>query len=182
MSQFRTYLFCFLGVLLLHSCCSKGSPATVGTAENQLIPDSVKAIGIWKFLKTDRYYEVFTDSTGRWYGPNTSIFIYDGTYITIQLWTMKDWMWKTPDDYYKVKSKWGHDTLFYLPPFGRKWEEMAIFKNERFTTSQMVNDSLIIFAYTKIKESEVEKEDSVILKKRKPHDYSIRPMDVYKED
>jgi len=180
-------IFSFL-ILILSSCsCDPEDKSQQEKSEEEksatvveMLTDSAKAIGIWTFPMDNAHEIVYPNGTKRFLSPNTSIFSYDGTYVTIQLWTMKGWMWKTPDDYYKTSSKWSNDTLYYLPPFGR-WNNLAVFKDDHFITDEILDDSTYIFSFEKISESEVEEKDSCILKDRKPHDYSIKSTDPYVE-
>ena len=142
--------------------------------------DTLKAIGIWQVPRNERTVYGETNDTKWVTGPNPDRFAYDGTYVTLMLVTMKGWMWKTPDDLYKVRSKWSNDTLFYLPPFGR-WESLATFKNDAFHYSYEINDSIYSWTYKKITAKEMDSGYTDLIKQRKPHDYSIKPLDTYKE-
>jgi hypothetical protein len=45
-------------------------------------------------------------------------FYFDGETVVLRLHTRKSWMTRSPDDYYRVRSRWSGDTLEWLPPFG----------------------------------------------------------------
>lgn len=161
--------------------CGPLKTDTKPSAYHHITSDSVNAVGIWQIPKKSRNIVGETEGS-RWStGPAFDRFIYDGTYVTIMLITEKAWMWKTPDDLYKVKSKWNNDTLLYLPPFGGQWNTLAIFKNDHFHYSYTINDSTYTWSYSKINETEIDSGYSYYTKPRKPHDYSIKPTDVYKE-
>lgn len=172
-------IFFIAPVLFFFSC---GTSRTRFNKENDesITPDSINAIGLWQVPINKRYINGSNHGTNWASGPDPERFNYDGKYITIMLMTEKAWMWKSPDDYYKVNSKWGHDTLYYLPPFG-SWEKLAIYKNGSFMYSYEIYDSLYTWTYKKIGKDELDSGYTNILDPRKAHDYSIKPMDTYKE-
>ena len=181
MKLFYHSLFLIGLVACFFSCETKKNSTVTYVDNNQIVlPDSIKAIGIWEVPMNERSIEGKHGST-RWASsPGFHIFEYDGKYANLLLGVEHDWMYRTPDDYYKVATKWGHDTLYWLPPFGR-WEELAIFNDSNFYTSQELYKKIYTWKYVKIYREQVPVQDSAILKKRKPHDYSIKPMDQYKE-
>jgi hypothetical protein len=138
------------------------------------------AIGIWQVPEKER--TVFGETNGsHWVmAPSPDRFVYDGKYVTLMLFTEKAWMWRSPDDLYKLKSKWSNDTLFYLPPFGT-WEPLCIFKNDAFHYNYEQNDTVYSWTYKKITEAEIDSGHTDLVKKRKSHNYSIKPGDTYKE-
>lgn len=130
--------------------------------------DAVYKFGYWQIPIESRSIKV--DNTVL--GSGNYLFFLDRNSVTLSLWTMKEWMWKSEDDYYKLSSKWNHDSLFYLPPFG-EWTFLAKFDGTNF----IKKEQNVIFKYNKIKANEIDSIDSVILKKRKLHDYKIKPTD-----
>lgn len=104
--------------------------------------------------------------------PGNDLFYYDGNHVIIMLYTLKAWMWKSDDDFYKLKSKWGNDSLYYLPPFGR-WTYLARFDGNNFFYEEQ-NEK---WTYINIEKDKISKNDSAILKERKLHDYMIKPTD-----
>src|SRR6478752_6662986 len=50
--------------------------------------------------------------------PGIERFHYDGTHVTVMLFTEKAWMYRRPDDIYRLESRWQGDELQYRPPFG----------------------------------------------------------------
>lgn len=83
---------------------------------------------------------------------------------------MKEWMWKSEDDYYKLSSKWNHDSLYYLPPFG-EWTFLAKFDGTNF----MKKEQNVSFKYEKIKPNNIDSTNLSILKKRELHNYKTKP-------
>jgi hypothetical protein len=101
---------------------------------------------------------------------NPSRFYYDGETVTLQLFTLKGWMWRSEDDYYRVKAKWVGDDLFYLPPFGR-WDKLATFRGGHFADES----EKVALRYERIPRSQVTEELRPLVKARERHDYSITP-------
>lgn len=167
-------------LLTCFSACNMNKMEIVTKEQSFNVHDSIKAIGIWQVPQDKRY--IHGESNGnKWTSsPSPERFVYDGTYVTVMLFTEKAWMWKTPDDLYKLKSQWRNDTLFYLPPFGN-WTPMASFNGNCFEYKYEIYDSVYTWTYLKIDKSEVDIESEELLKQRKPHDYSIKPTDPYKE-
>lgn len=131
-----------------------------------------EAIGIWEVPSEKQRLEGET-----WIAhPHPHIFNYDGKYLTLYLVTMKDWMWKTEDDYYKLKTEWQGDSLFYQPPFG-VMTYLATFKEGKFQKAQSLPDEEHIWVYEKILEEDVSEADRAVIVERKIHDYSIQAMD-----
>jgi hypothetical protein len=104
------------------------------------------------------------------YGPPHP-FYFDGETATMHLYCTKAWMWRTPDDCYRVRTKWVGDQLYWLPPFGR-WEKKAAFRNGRFQHEQ----SGVVWKYERMPLNRVKEELRPLLKEREKHDYSITPL------
>lgn len=101
------------------------------------------------------------------------VFLFDGKYATLLLVTHKNWVYRSPDDIYRLKTKWQGKSLFYLPPFG-EWTYLADFDGERFVKS----DANHLWKYERISEDGVTGSDKAILKAdRAPYDYTILPTD-----
>jgi len=170
---------CILSFVSYLSCGAQQNQEV--SSKQEVVPDSVAAIGIWEVPQDEKYIYGKTKKGGRWSsGPGFEIFNYDGTYVTLMLFTEKAWMWKEPDDHYKLNTKWSNDSLFYLPPFGR-WQFLAVYKNEEFTITRIDETMNHTWRYKKIRREDVREFDQAVIKERKPHDYSIKPMDVFKE-
>jgi hypothetical protein len=133
--------------------------------------DESPAEGYWQIPPKNRSYF----DKGNIMMASTDVFLYEKNCVTLKLFTEKAWMWRSPDDYYKLKAKWGHDSLYYLPPFAN-WQYLASFDGKNFLRK---GDSSL-FTFYKVSPSEIDKSDSAILKKRKLHDYNIKPMDRWK--
>lgn len=85
----------------------------------------------------------------------------------MHLWRMKAWMWRTPDDVYRVQTRWRGDMLQWLPPFGT-WSDLARFEGGRFLDYEGL-------PYVRVAADELPEADRVLLIPREPHDYSITP-------
>lgn len=132
-----------------------GLGKTLAQKNTKLIP---KTIGLWQ-VPTKAYI-------------GSNVFKYDGKYITMLLITEKEWMWHSADDFYKLKSKWENDELFYLPPFG-DWEPLAKFDGSNF----YIKDNFdAIWKYTKVTKEVLSTDDLPILLSRKVHNYKIKPI------
>ena len=130
--------------------------------------DSITPAGYWQIPMGSRSIRIKDEVLS----PGNYLFYYDNNNISMYLFTEKAWMWRSKDDYYKLKAKWGHDTLYYLPPFGL-WTYLATYNGKNFiATVQNKN-----FKYDKINKNEISKNDSAILKERNLHNYIIKPMD-----
>jgi len=144
-------------------------PCTNKSIENK------EAVGIWQVPPENQRLE----GKGWVTHPNPHIFNYDGKYLTLFLITEKDWMWRSEDDYYKLKTEWRGDSLFYQPPFW-KMTYLATFKEGKFHKTQNLPNSTHIWVYEKITEAEVPNSDIAVILERKVHDYNIRPTDRIK--
>lgn len=162
------HLFVIFFSFLLVSCSNLGSSVQDTSDISTVNKNADSATGYWQIPEKSRMIlrknEVF--------GPGAHLFYFDNKYITISLVTLKDWMWKSEDDFYKLEAKWGHDSLYYLPPFGN-WTYLAKFDGNNFFT--VVNDST--FTYYKVEKDQISKSDSSIIKVRSVHDYNIKPTD-----
>jgi len=81
-------------------------------------------------------------------------------------------MWKTDDDFYRVKSKWVGDDLYWLPPFGT-WEKLATFTNGHFEDR---SGNGITWVYERVKARQLTEHEWPLLLSRAPHDYAITPQ------
>ncbi|MBN2493794.1 MAG: hypothetical protein JXR96_04315 [Deltaproteobacteria bacterium] len=108
--------------------------------------------------------------------PGIHLFEYDGRHVTIRLFTEKAWMWKTPDDVYKLKSRWKGDELYYLPPFA-DWQHLATFEKGRFVIRDTNRGRE--WAFERIRKEDLGPGDRAFVMARDPHDYGIKPTDPY---
>lgn len=164
----KIYFFIIICVFLL-SCQNTNTKQS--SDPEQTIDNNMNAIspnGYWQIPIKSRSIK----------GDNTVLvsvnylFFLDGNSVTLSLWTMKEWMWKSEDDFYKLSSKWNYDSLFYLPPFG-DWTFLAKFDGANFCKKEQN----VSFKYNKIKPNNIDSIDMAILKKRELHDYKIKPTD-----
>jgi hypothetical protein len=97
-------------------------------------------------------------------------FYFDGETVTVQLHTHKDWMWRSEDDLYRLKTKWKGNDLFYRPPFA-DWRYLATFENGFF----QVHDDPNLWVFERRAEGELPDDLRCFVKTREKHDYSITP-------
>jgi hypothetical protein len=137
---------------------------------NQIITvDSSNTYGYWQIPDSLRFVKTENEILSN----GTHLFYYDGKHVILSLFTMKSWMWKSEDDYYKLKAKWRNDSLFYLPPFGA-WAYLANFDGNNFCIT--LQDT-VVFKFEKVEPNEISNTDSAILKKRDLHNYNRKPTD-----
>jgi hypothetical protein len=98
-------------------------------------------------------------------------FYFHGDSATMQLTPWKAWMWRSEDDYYRVKTKWVNEELHWLAPFGG-WSKQATFRNGRF---ELEGDD-VVWIYERVAPKNVRDDLLPLLKKREIHDYSITPL------
>jgi hypothetical protein len=167
-------IFIIAIICFLFASCQNTSPIMLTTADSTVVNnnDSTLANGYWQIPEGSRFVRLKNEVLS----PGNHLFLYDSTCIIISLLTEKAWMWRSKDDYYKLKAKWGHDSLFYLPPFGQ-WSYLAKFDGANFSVT--LQDS--VFTYFKIDKTEISKDDIAILKERKLHDYTIKATDRWDE-
>jgi hypothetical protein len=96
-------------------------------------------------------------------------FYFHGDSATMHLIRLKEWMWRSEDDYYRVKTKWEGDDLYWLPPFG-PWSKLATFRNGRFER----DEDDVVWKFERISPKVAADECRPLLKKREIHDYAIR--------
>jgi hypothetical protein len=97
-------------------------------------------------------------------------FYFDGETVTLRLYQEKAWEWESADGYYRVRTKWVGNELYWLPPFG-SWERYRTFKDAQFETEV----GGFTWRYEKVHTDQVTEELAPLLKKREKHDYSIAP-------
>ncbi|HSI75135.1 MAG TPA: hypothetical protein VK957_04555 [Lunatimonas sp.] len=125
--------------------------------------------GIWQFA----YQEDFDGEKDMQLNEHFTFLYKDGT-VTLRLVTMHPGIWKSEDDFYKLKAKFEKNTLYYLPPFGN-WAKLAIFDNNHFV--DIGNGKRRVFE--RISKDKVVKWNLNILKEnRELHNYRISPDGV----
>jgi len=108
-------------ILLVASACghsSKGIDMSHSDAE-----------GLWQQSR-----EVPAPGTEGHSLADTYTFKYQGGLVTLHLMTMSKTSWRSPDDFYTLKSRWQGDALQYLTPVGQ-WIDLATFEAGRFVAS-----------------------------------------------
>jgi len=139
----------------------------IPVAANPVRPE---AVGLWRVPPADR--ERVVSLTVRAH-PGTTRFLYDGEMVTLFLFTEKDWMYRAPDDLYRLTTRWQGDILQYRPPFGT-WTDLARFRDGRFET---VGDDPPWRFEPVPHRAACDADDLPLLADRAPHDYSIKPTD-----
>lgn len=108
---------------------------------------------------------------------NQYTFIFQQGYVIISLLSESLTQWKSPDDVYKLKSKWIDDTLYYLPPFG-DWMPLAEFGDGVF----FIKGSGKKRIFKKIAEENVASwNKALLMENRVPHNYDIQPDGTIRE-
>jgi hypothetical protein len=105
--------------------------------------------------------------------PGVTRFLYDGETVTLLLFTMKEWMYREPDDHWRLDAEWRGDTLHYRPPFG-VMTPMARFTGGRFESISETPP----YRYEAVSsEAACDAEDRILLAPRARHDYRVKPTD-----
>ena len=155
------------------ACWSSSSPPPPHHVAPKIVkPTPSSKTGTFRIPRDQRARHVANNAIAR---PGTTRFHYDGTHVTLMLFTEKQWMWRRPDDIYRLESRWQGDELQYRPPFGR-WTRLAVFRNGRYETP----DDSGPWIYEPVADGAKDDDDRKLDDERPPHDYSIRPMDRYK--
>lgn len=128
-----------------------------------------EAVGLWRIPPSDRERRVSADVRAE---PGTTRFVYDGQTVTLRLFTEKDWMYRSPDDHYRLATRWQDDRLQYRPPFG-VWTDLARFRAGRFDTPG--GDLPRQFEAVASRDA-CEPDDLPLIAERAAHDYSIEPV------
>jgi hypothetical protein len=100
-------------------------------------------------------------------------FRFDGHYLTLRLITRKRWMWHSEDHFYRVRTKWEGEDLYWLPPFG-SWEKFYAFRDGRFQNEDGR------WVWRKVSEESLPELTQPLLVPRAPHDYAITPSGGFK--
>lgn len=119
-----------------------------------------KAIGCWQISKVEHYNKKDKSILEP---PGIDLFLYDGDYVTLFLYPKSPPSWQSEDNFYKMKSKWVNDSLYYLHPNGA-WLYIAKFDGTSFLTSYKTEK--LIWKYKKINKEEIDKDHISILKDR----------------
>lgn len=107
--------------------------------------------------------------------PGVTRFHYDGTSVTVQLLTEKAWMWRRPDDIYRLEARWTGNELQYRPPFGT-WTRLATFTAGHYE----LPDDELPWVFEPVGDAMKDADDRKLDEPRPLHDYAIKPMDPYR--
>lgn len=129
-----------------------------------------KAIGIWipEQIDPDKDAKIVAMT---W----PLIFSYDGTYVTLRAYTDAATFfgsWQSKDGYYKLKSFWHGDSLFYLSPLHRK-TFVAKFSGSSFLKTDAYDDVSYRWKYNRIEKKDVPDYLQAILKRRAAFNYEL---------
>ncbi|MEO8698952.1 MAG: hypothetical protein ABI867_02880 [Kofleriaceae bacterium] len=109
--------------------------------------------------------------------PGVTRFHYDGTSVTVELLTEKAWMWRRPDDIYRLEARWIGSELQYRPPFGA-WTTLATFAADHYELADA--DAEPAWVFEPVGDAIKDADDRKLDAPRPLHDYSIKPMDPYR--
>lgn len=107
-----------------------------------------------------------------------SIFKYDGRYLTVQIMyvvngtSVNPPKWPSKDGFYKLKTEWRGDSLFYHSPFKRT-EFLALYVDTAFLRTDVYEKISNTWKYQRITDEEVPEYLRPVLKKRAMFDYSL---------
>ena len=103
------------------------------------------------------------------------IFDYDGTCVTLEAYIDNVTIlanWKSKDGYYRLKSLWHGDSLFYIPPLGKK-TFIGNFNDTLFLKTEMHDNTSFSWEYRRISKKEVPDYFQSLLKSRTAFDYTL---------
>ncbi|CEF49248.1 unnamed protein product [uncultured bacterium] len=158
--------------LFLFTATGCSSSDSVGTADEAVAEQAPTPIGLWVVPESQTQK---ADAQAKAAGEHVvylapSPFYFHGDSATMHLISMKAWTWRTEDGYFRVKTKWVDDDLYWLPPFGG-WSKIATFRNGRFE----VDGDDVLWKYERVSPKELPERLRPLLKKREIHDYAITP-------
>jgi len=99
--------------------------------------------------------------------PDIYTFKYEHELVTVRLTSISKVSWRSPDEFYALKTRWQGDTLQYLAPLGQ-WTDVATFEHGHFA----VSGEGLTREYARITPEQVADFNADILKPRPPHDYA----------
>jgi hypothetical protein len=158
--------------MMATACWSSSSPAPAPhpTAPKIVKPTPSPKTGTFRIPRDQRARHIGNAIAG----PGTLRFHYDGAHVTLMLFTEKQWMWRRPDDIYRLESRWQGDELQYRPPFG-DWTRLALFRDGHYETP----DDTGPWIYEHVADDAKDADDRKLDDDRPAHDYAIKPMDRY---
>lgn len=98
-------------------------------------------------------------------------FYYDGQTVTRYLLTDNEWMWRGPDDHYRLKARWHEHELHYRLPF-TNWAHVATFQDGRFHFWY----GEVEWLFERLTPDAVPEFLKPLVIPREPHDYAINPI------
>lgn len=156
--------------------CAEHKPSN--TASGELLPEAKQIagtsegpIGLWRVPQEQEDAFNAEHEGGNTHYSKPASFLYDGEFVIMHLFTMKGWMWRSEDEFYRMRAEWQGDTLLIEPPFGRL-TPLATFKGDHFVDE---NDSTK-WIYERVGKAGVGEEEMLFLKPREPHNYDITPL------
>ncbi len=129
------------------------------------------AIGVW-YIPREQVDQVNAEARLRgvaYVGPFP--FYYDGQTVTRYLLTDNEWMWRSPDDHYRLKARWQEQELHYRLPY-TTWAYLATFQEGRFHFRYADVD----WVFQRLAPGAVPAQLASLLRPREPHDYAINPI------
>lgn len=124
------------------------------------------AQGLWQFVRE----EPIADDRGRQVNDAHTFRLEDDGTVVLRLLSLHAERWKSPDDFYRLATRWQARMLQYRPPFG-DWADLASYERGRFI--DVGNGKRRIFA--RIDADAVVDWNRAVLAPRAPHDYRRRP-------
>lgn len=103
------------------------------------------------------------------------MFSYDGTYVTLQAYTDAATIsgsWQSKDGYYKLKTFWHGDSLFYVSPLHSS-TYVANFSGSSFLKTDTYDDVSYRWKYNRIEKKDVPDYLQAILKRRAAFNYEL---------
>jgi len=154
-------------ILLLGACAGgRGSGSAGATRIASAAKNGADTTGLWRVPRDQRSHGVSAGVVAIAFQHH---FYFDGDSVVVSLATLKEWMWRTPDDTYRLRARWQGADLQYLPPFG-DWTTLATFRDGRF--EQAADGGPFIFE--RVADRDFEDEDRLLLEPREKHDYRRR--------
>jgi hypothetical protein len=160
--------------LFLAGCTSPGQPLCDEQKSKEISPfrdDNQPPAGLWvvsaaQVQEANRKAEAAGEKISY---SGARPFFFDGETAVLLLVPWKAFDWRTEDDYFRVKTKWHENDLYFLFPFAG-WGKLGSFRNGAF---EYDDGSGIIWRYEKIPLDNVPSDLSKLVKAREKHDYSI---------
>ena len=161
-----------LSIWLLVAVACVAQPTSPPPVHNSSVMTADPRIGTWR-IPPDA---LSRQRPGVVSMPGIERFLYDGTTVTLYLFTDKEWMWHPPDHTYRLQARWVGDELQCRLPFG-DWTKLATFAGGRF--EEPGNGDEPAWVFERVTESMKDAGDRVLDQPRPLHDYTIKPRDRY---